>query len=89
MRITAPLFAALCCATFNCAAGQARGMLMVGATLLAPTCLEAPEYKGCIPHTESRKTVLSHQVLVSGTDPSAPGNTRVVDGATTIVTIEY
>jgi hypothetical protein len=89
MRITVALLAALSCATLDCAAGQARGTLTVSATLLAPTCLEAPDYKDCIPHVETRRSVTSHSVAVPGGEPGAPSATRLVGGAATIVTITY
>jgi len=88
MRVTVALLAALLCATVDCAAGQARGTLTVSATLLAPTCLQAPDYKDCIPHVEKRRSVASRTVATAD-ENGAFTATRTVEGAVTIVTIEY
>ena len=89
MRIKATLFAALCFASLAHAAGQARSTLTVSATLLAPTCLEAPGYKDCIPHIETRQSVINRSVAGPSSEPGASDTTRAIEGPTTIVTITY
>jgi len=83
------MLAVLSCASFDCNAGSARGTLTVTATLLAPTCLEAPAYKDCVPHVESRRQVTSYVVAAGGDAAGDSGLARVVERSATIVTISY